>query len=88
VLGWFSPCDSEDGTAGLGYRVARHVAGYGVATAAVREAAALTVRSPCREKASPGRCQPTPGPAGPAWPGGKPGTWYQRDLAARDRYTG
>lgn len=37
VLGRFNLYDLEDGTAALGYRVARHVAGRGVATATVRE---------------------------------------------------
>jgi ribosomal-protein-alanine N-acetyltransferase len=37
VLGRFNLYDFEDGTAGLGYRVAQHVAGRGVATATVRE---------------------------------------------------
>ncbi|HEY5360464.1 MAG TPA: GNAT family N-acetyltransferase, partial [Streptosporangiaceae bacterium] len=37
VLGRFNLYDFEDGTAALGYRVAQHVAGRGVATAAVRE---------------------------------------------------
>ena len=37
VLGRFNLVDIEDHTAELGYRVAQHVAGRGVATAAVRE---------------------------------------------------
>jgi len=37
VLGRFNLFDLEDGTARLGYRVAQHVAGRGVATAAVQE---------------------------------------------------
>src|ERR1700761_4676626 len=37
VLGRFNLYDVEDGTAVLGYRVAQHVAGRGVATEAVRE---------------------------------------------------
>src|SRR6266516_3933332 len=37
VLGRFNLYDLEDGTARLGYRVAQHVAGRGVATATVRE---------------------------------------------------
>src|SRR6516164_3073608 len=35
VLGRFNLVDIKDGTAELGYRVAQHVAGRGVATAAV-----------------------------------------------------
>src|SRR6266700_6511941 len=37
VLGRFNLYRFEDGTAELGYRVAQHVAGHGVATATVRE---------------------------------------------------
>src|ERR1700748_2858974 len=37
VLGRFNLYDVKDGTAEVGYRVAQHVAGRGVATAAVRE---------------------------------------------------
>ena len=37
VLGRFNLYDIQDGTAALGYRVAQHVAGRGVATATVRE---------------------------------------------------
>src|SRR5215813_375197 len=37
VLGRFNLVFVEDGTAELGYRVAQHVAGRGVATASVRE---------------------------------------------------
>jgi len=62
----------RDGTAGLGYRVARHVAGYGMATAAVRALGRRRRRgtglrkvraAAFREKAASGRCRPTPGPA-------------------------
>ncbi|MBD3007565.1 GNAT family N-acetyltransferase [Streptomyces sp. 5-10] len=42
VLGRFSLYDFEDGTANLGYRVAQHIAGRGVATATVRELCRLT----------------------------------------------
>jgi [ribosomal protein S5]-alanine N-acetyltransferase len=37
VLGRFNLVDLEDGTAELGYRVAQHVAGRGVATGTVQE---------------------------------------------------
>src|SRR5215472_7008252 len=37
ILGRFNLVDFQDGTAELGYRVAQHVAGRGVATATVRE---------------------------------------------------
>ena len=96
VLGRFNLYDFEDGTAELGYRVAQHVAGRGVATATVRELCRLaaarhglrTLRAAtARENAASQKVLTKAGfvPAGPADPadlGGKPGTWYQRDLAA------
>ncbi|HEY5984880.1 MAG TPA: GNAT family N-acetyltransferase [Streptosporangiaceae bacterium] len=96
VLGRFNLYDFEDGTADLGYRVAQHVAGRGVATAAVRELCRLaaarhglrTLRAATsRENVASQKVLVKAGfvPAGPADPadlGGKPGTWYQRDLAA------
>ena len=94
VLGRFNLYRFEDGTAELGYRVAQHVAGRGVATAAVRElcglAAAqyglLTLKAATsRENAASQKVLARAGfiPVGPADPaglGGKQGTWYQRDL--------
>jgi len=96
VLGRFNLYDFKDGTAALGYRVAQHVAGRGVATATVRELCRLaaarhglrTLRAAtARENAASQKVLAKAGfvPAGPADPadlGGKPGTWYQRDLAA------
>jgi [ribosomal protein S5]-alanine N-acetyltransferase len=96
VLGRFNLYDFEDGTAELGYRVAQHVAGRGVATAAVRELCRLaaarhglrTLRAAtARENAASRKVLTKAGfvPAGPADPadlGGKPGTWYRRDLTA------
>jgi ribosomal-protein-alanine N-acetyltransferase len=87
---------AENGAAELGYRVAQHAAGRGVATAAVRELCRLaaarhglrTLRAvTSRENVASQKVLvkagfvPT-GPADPAHLGGKPGTWYQRDLAA------
>jgi ribosomal-protein-alanine N-acetyltransferase len=94
VLGRFNLYDLQDGTANLGYRVAQHVAGRGVATSAVRELCVLaaarhglrTLRAATsRENAASQRVLAKAGfvPVGPADPadiGGKPGTWYQRDL--------
>ena len=93
VLGRFNLYDLKDGTAELGYRVAQHVAGRGVATAAVQELcrlaaaryglrtlwAATTYDNVASQKvlAKTGFV-----PAGPAEPGGRPCTWYQRDLAS------
>jgi ribosomal-protein-alanine N-acetyltransferase len=95
VLGRFNLYKIQDGTAKLGYRVAQHVAGRGVATATVRELCRLaaarhglrTLRAAtARENAASQKVLAKAGfiPAGPADPadlGGKPGTWYQRDLA-------
>jgi ribosomal-protein-alanine N-acetyltransferase len=95
VLGRFNLYEIQDGTAKLGYRVAQHVAGRGVATATVRELCRLaaarhglrTLRAAtARENAASQKVLAKAGfiPAGPAGPadlGGKPGTWYQRDLA-------
>ncbi|GGJ32746.1 GNAT family N-acetyltransferase [Streptomyces brasiliensis] len=94
VLGRFNLVDIEDGTAELGYRVAQHVAGRGVATATVREVCRLaaarhglsTLRAATAlENAASQRVLTKAGfvpigPADPAHLGGKPGTWYQRDL--------
>ncbi len=94
VLGRFNLYRFEDGTAELGYRVARHVAGHGVATATVRELCGLaaarhglrTLRAATsRANAASQRVLAKAGfvPVGPADPadlGGKPGTWYQREL--------
>ncbi|MET8184066.1 GNAT family N-acetyltransferase [Streptomyces sp. NPDC005336] len=95
VLGRFNLVDIEDRTAELGYRVAQHVAGRGVATTTVQElcrvAAARhglhTLRAAtARENAASQKVLTKAGfvPVGPADPadlGGKPGTWYQRNLA-------
>jgi len=94
VLGRFNLYDFEDGAARLGYRVAQQVAGRGVATAAVRELCQLAAArhglrilraATSRENAASQRVLAKAGfvPVGPADPadiGGKPGTWYQRDL--------
>jgi [ribosomal protein S5]-alanine N-acetyltransferase len=99
VLGRFNLYDLKDGTADLGYRVAEHVAGRGVATAAVRELCRLaatrhglrTLRAATsRENVASQRVLTKAGfvPVGPADPadiGGKQGTWHERDLTALDR---
>ena len=97
VLGRFNLYDLADGTAVLGYRVARHVAGRGVATENVRELCRLaaerhgvrTLRAaashdnPASRKVLVKAGFAEVGPADPAHLGGKQGTWYQRDLALR-----
>ena len=97
VLGRFNLYRIEDGTADLGYRVAQHVAGHGVATATVRElcrlaaarhglrtlrAAAAHANAASRKVLTKAGFAPV-GPADPADLGGKSGTWYRRDLALR-----
>ena len=95
VLGRFNLYELSDGTAALGYRVAQHVAGRGVATATVRElcrlaaarhglhtlrAATASANAASQKVLTKAGFVPV-GPADPAGLGGKPGTWYQRDLA-------
>ncbi len=95
VLGRFNLYFTGNGAADLGYRVAQHVAGHGVATATVRDIIQLararhglrTLRAATSDQNAASRkvltkagFTPT-GPADPAHLGGKPGTWYQLDLA-------
>ena len=94
VLGRFNLYDIEDHSAVLGYRVAQHVAGRGVATATVREMCRLaaarhglrTLRAATADQNAASQKVLTKagfvpvGPADPADIGGKPGTWYRRDL--------
>jgi [ribosomal protein S5]-alanine N-acetyltransferase len=96
VLGRFNLFFAGDSTAKLGYRVAQHVAGHGVATATVQELCRLAVMrhglrtlkaATARENVASQKVLAKAGfvpvgPAGPADLGGKQGTWYQRDLAA------
>jgi ribosomal-protein-alanine N-acetyltransferase len=96
VLGRFNLYDVEDGTAVLGYRVAQHVAGHGVATAAVQELcrlasarhglrtlrAATASENVASQKVLAKAGFVPVGPADPADIGGKSGTSYQHDLTA------
>ena len=98
VLGRFNLYRFADGTAELGYRVAQHVAGRGLATATVRElcrlatarhglhtlTAATSRENTASQKVLTKAGFVPVGPADPAHIGGKQGTWYQRDLAAGD----
>jgi [ribosomal protein S5]-alanine N-acetyltransferase len=98
VLGRFNLVLAGDGTAELGYRVAQHVAGRGLATATVREMCQLaaarhglrTLRAATSRENTASQKVLTKagfvpvGPADPAHLGGKQGTWYQRDLATGD----
>ena len=95
VLGRFNLIFTGDGGAKLGYRVAQQAAGRGVATATVRElcrraaasyglrtlrAATADTNAASQKVLARSGFVPV-GPADPADRGGKPGTWYQRDLA-------
>jgi len=93
VLGRFNLYNIKDGTAELGYRVAQHAAGRGVATATVRELCQLVAAqyglrtlkaATTHENVASQKVLTKAGfvPVGPADIGGRPGTWYQRDLAA------
>ena len=95
VLGRFNLFNIKDGSAELGYRVAQPVAGRGVATAAVCELCRLagarhglhTLRAATSQANVASQKVLTKagfvpvGPVDPAHIGGKPGTWYQLDLA-------
>lgn len=94
VLGRFNLVNIEDRTAELGYRVAQHVAGRGVATATVRNLcqlaatrhglrtlrAATTLENAASQKVLTKAGFVPVGPADPADVGGKLGTWYQRQI--------
>jgi AcrR family transcriptional regulator/RimJ/RimL family protein N-acetyltransferase len=96
VLGRFNLYRFCGGTAELGYRVAEHAAGRGLATATVRELcllaaarhglrtlrAATTLDNTASQKVLAKAGFIPVGPADPAHIGGKQGTWYQRDLTA------
>jgi [ribosomal protein S5]-alanine N-acetyltransferase len=98
VLGRFNLYRFSGGTAELGYRVAEHAAGRGLATATVRELcrlaaarhglrtlrAATTHDNIASQKVLTNTGFVPVGPADPSDIGGKQGTWYQRDLTAGD----
>jgi ribosomal-protein-alanine N-acetyltransferase len=91
VLGRFNLYDLEDGAAELGYRVAQHVAGRGVATASVRELCRLAVvrhglhtlrAGTSRRNVASQRVLLKAGfvPVDPADLDGRSDLWYRRDL--------
>jgi len=96
VLGRFNLIFTGNGTAELGYRVAQDVAGHGVATATVKELcklaaaqyglrslrAATSLQNAASQRVLAKAGFVADGPADPASIGGKPGTWYQRELTA------
>ena len=94
VVGRFNLRFVEDRSAELGYRVAQHAAGRGLATAAVRELchlataqyglrkvrAATSLQNSASQKVLSKAGFLPVGPADPSDLGGKPGTWYERVL--------
>ncbi|HXJ62991.1 MAG TPA: GNAT family N-acetyltransferase [Actinomycetota bacterium] len=94
ILGRFNLVFVGEGVAELGYRVAQHATGRGVATAAVRDicrlAASQYAITEVRAAVAHGNLASrrvllkagftAVGPADPADIGGKQGTWYRRDL--------
>ncbi len=97
VLGRFNLVDIEDRTAELGYRVAQHATGRGVATTTVRELCRLaatryglrTLRAATARRNLASQHVLTKagfvlvGPADPADLGGESGSWYRRDVELR-----
>jgi ribosomal-protein-alanine N-acetyltransferase len=95
VLGRFNLALVGGGVGELGYRVAQHVTGRGVATATVRDLCSLAAsRHGLRIlRAATSRANLASqrvllnagfvetGPADPSSIGGKQGSWYQRDIA-------
>jgi ribosomal-protein-alanine N-acetyltransferase len=98
VLGRFNLFFTGDGVANVGYRVAQHVAGQGVATETVRElcrlaaarhglhtlTAATSTENVASQKVLIKSGFVPVGPADPADIGGKQGTRYRRDLTTSD----
>lgn len=98
VLGRFNLVDIQDRSAELGYRVAQHATGRGVATGAVRELCRLatahyglrTLRAATADQNAASQRVLTKagfapvGPVDPAHIGGKSGIWFQRDLLRPD----
>ena len=94
VLGRFNLTFTGGGTAEVGYRVAEDAAGHGVATSCVQElcrlaaerhgllrvSAATSHENIASQKVLVNAGFVEVGPADPSHLGGKPGTWYQREL--------
>lgn len=91
VLGRFNLYDIGDHTANLGYRVAQHASGRGLATTTVEELCVLaaahhglrTLRAATSlQNIASQKVLTRTGfvPVGPADVAGRPGTWYERDL--------
>jgi ribosomal-protein-alanine N-acetyltransferase len=98
VLGRFNLVNIKDRTAELGYRVAQHVSGHGVASITVRDLcrlaparyglhtlrAATSQENVASQKVLANAGFVPVGSAAPADLGGKSGTWYQCDLNLQD----
>jgi ribosomal-protein-alanine N-acetyltransferase len=98
VLGRFNLYNIENHRADVGYRVAQHTTGRGLATAAVQDLcrlaadryglhtlrAATSTQNVASQRVLHKAGFVATGPADPADIGGKPGTWYQRDLDRDD----
>jgi ribosomal-protein-alanine N-acetyltransferase len=96
ILGRFNLYDIKDGPGKLGYRVAQHATGRGVATTAARDLcelaatryglsalmAATSLENVASQKVLTKVGFVPIGPADPADIGGKLGTLYRRDLTA------
>lgn len=94
LLGRFNLYDLKDAAAEVGYRVGQRYAGCGLATTYVRELCGLagTRHGLHRLRAAAAHANVASqkvllkaefvpvGPADPTTLGGKPGTWYRRDL--------
>jgi ribosomal-protein-alanine N-acetyltransferase len=92
ILGRFNLYEIHDGTANVGYRVAKNVAGRGVATATLQELCPLAAAQYGLQRLRAAVTHDNIAsqkvlsksefvPDGPAEPGGRAGTWYQRVLA-------
>lgn len=96
LTGRFNLYDIKDGAAEVGYRVGQRYAGHGLATAAVHELcelagfqhglhmlrAATSAANVASTRVLTKNGFALAGPADPVHLGGKPGSWYQRDLPA------
>ncbi|MGI8681007.1 MAG: GNAT family N-acetyltransferase [Mycobacteriales bacterium] len=101
ILGRFNLVFVADGVAELGYRVEQQVAGHGVVTATVRDLCRLAASrhgvttlkaATAKDNAASQHVLLNTGfnSAGPADPtdlGGKPGTWYERDITVESTPT-
>ncbi len=93
VLGRFNLYDLDNGIAVLGYRVAERASGHGIATLTVKDVCRLagtqyglhTLRAATNfDNVASQKVLSKAGfsSVGPAQPGGRPGIWYERSLAA------